>query len=106
MKEEEKKVLSGQATDEQIAMWKNLHGKVFQFEVDGSVCYLKRPSRNVISAAETIGKEDNLKYAEIVLNNCWLGGDETIKTDDEKFISVANHMGTLVKISEVAVKEL
>ncbi|GHV11720.1 hypothetical protein FACS1894162_7350 [Bacteroidia bacterium] len=42
-------------------------------------CYLHRPDRKALSAASVIGKTDPLKYNEILLNNCWLGGDEEIK---------------------------
>jgi hypothetical protein len=106
MNKKEKKVLTGEATPEQIAMWKNLHGKVFHFEVDGGVCYLKRPSRNIVSAASTLGQTNPIKYAETLLENCWLDGDESIKTDDTKFLSVAGKLDALMQLTDVTVKEL
>ncbi len=106
MQKTEKKQLCGQATDEQIAKWKNLYGKVFCFEVDGSVCYLKTPDRNVVSAATTLGQTDPIRYAETVLNNCWIAGDESIKTNDTKFLSVSGKLDILMQLSEVSVKEL
>ena len=62
-----------------IAAWKKKHGDVFAYEVDGKTCYLHRPGRDVIAAASVVGKEDPFKFAEIILSNCWLGGDEELR---------------------------
>ena len=69
-----------------IAAWKKKHGDVFAYEVDGKTCYLHRPGRDVIAAASVVGKEDPFKFAEIILSNCWLGGDEELRDDDRYFI--------------------
>ena len=102
----EKKQLTGQATEEQIAMWKNLYKKVYEVEIDGSVCYLHRPDRKTISAATSIGATDPIKYAEIILENCWIAGDDSIKTDDEKFFGVSSHLDKLMTVGKAQLKEL
>lgn len=68
-----------------IAAWKKKHGDVFAYEVDGKTCYLHRPGRDVIAAASVVGKEDPFKFAEVILTNCWLGGDEELRDDDPLF---------------------
>ncbi len=106
MNKEEQKEMVGEATPEQIAMWKNLHGKVWEVRSKDSVCYLKRPHRNVVSAASSLGAKDPIKFAEMMIANCWLGGDERIKTDDAKFFGLSKKLDMLLQVEEASVKEL
>ena len=43
---------------------------------------------------------------EVLLENCWLGGDESIKTDDAKFFGVAAKLDEIVQIREAEIKKL
>lgn len=61
-------------TPEQIESWKKKWGDVFCVTVGDKMAYLKRPSRQALSAAAVVGKNDPMKYNEILLNNCWLAG--------------------------------
>lgn len=97
--------LNGQAAAEQIEQWKRQHGEVFAVSVDGSVCYLKKPTRQVLSAMSSL-VNDPIRSAEFLLNNCWLSGDETIKTDDEKFLGVVSQLGELVKVKAAKLEKL
>lgn len=99
---EENKVI----TEEQIEAWKKKHRDVFCVQVDGKTAYLKKPDRRALSAAAVIGKTDPMKYNEVLLNNCWLGGDEEIKTDDELFLGVSAKLGDLIEIKEAELKKL
>ena len=101
-----KETLTGQATDAQIKEWKEKHGKVFFIKVQGSIGYLKKPSRKALSYASVAGQKDPLKFNEVLLNDCWLGGDETIKTDDTKFLSVSQKLAELVEVVEAELGEL
>lgn len=89
-----------------IAEWKNSYGEVFQVEVDGHVAFLRKPTRKALSAAAVIGKTDPMKYNEILLNNCWLEGDEAIKTDDSLFLGVSAQLAELIEIKEATLKKL
>ena len=99
---EENKVI----TEEQIEAWKKKYRDVFSVEIDGKTAYLKKPDRRTLSAAAVIGKTDPMKYNEVLLNNCWLGGDEEIKTDDELFLGVSAKLGDLIEIKEAELKKL
>ena len=70
-------------TPEQIESWKKKWGDVF---------------------CVTVG--DKMKYNEILLNNCWLAGDEEIKTDDALFLGVSTKLGELVEVKEAELKKL
>ncbi|MGI6718980.1 MAG: hypothetical protein ACOX4D_07615 [Bacteroidales bacterium] len=98
--------LIGTVSDEQIQTWKSMHGKIYAIEVDDSICYLKRPDRKTLSAAAAIGQSDPIKFAEIMLDNCWLGGDPEIKTDDVKFLGASSKLDSLVQVAAANLKEL
>jgi hypothetical protein len=104
MKEEIK--LIGEATPEQIEAWKKKHGKVFQIKTGESVGYIYKPGRREMSYAGQVGATNPLGFSEAILNNCWLGGDETIKTDDEKFLAVSSQLDKIIAIGEAEIKEL
>jgi len=106
MKEKEEKVLSGQASKEQIAMWKKEHRDVFEVIATDKVCYLKRPNRNTLQAATDISEQDGMKSNQIILENCWLGGDPEIKTNDLYFLEVTPVLEQIVDFGEAQIKKL
>jgi hypothetical protein len=98
--------LSGQATQEQISAWKEQHGDIFQIVVEDKVCYLKKVDRKTLSFASTVGTKDPLKFNEIILANCWLGGDPAMKTDDDYFLAVSGKMSELITLKEAELVKL
>ena len=94
-------------TNEQIAQLKAQHGDIFKITVEsGESCILRKPNRKELSYASTAGQNDPLKFSEIILNQCWLEGDEQIKTDDELFLAVSQHLGELVKVKSAELEKL
>ena len=98
--------LIGIVSNSQIRTWQEEHGDVFALEVGDGVCYLKAPSRVVLSAASKFAQTDPLKFGETLLNNCWLGGDETIKTHNGKFLAANSQLNALLEIPHAATKKL
>ncbi len=68
------------------------------------VAYLRTPSRKIISMATAVGGKDPIKFGELILQNCWLGGDERIKTDDDLFLAANAIIGDLIKIKTATLK--
>jgi len=66
--------------------------------------YLKKPSRKVISMATAVGGKDPIRFGELILENCWLGGDEHIKTNDDLFLAANAILGNLIKIKTATLK--
>lgn len=96
----------GQATPEQIEAWKKAHGEISAVTVDGHVGYLKKPDRRTLSYASSVGTKDPVKFNEVLLNNCWLGGSEAIKTDDALFFGVSAVLGELIVVKEAELVKL
>ncbi len=92
-------------TKEQINNWKQQHGEVFEVAVDGKKGYLKKPDRKTLSYAMTNAQTNPLGFAEVVLENCWLGGDEDIKTNDGLFFAAAGQIDKLIEIKEAELKK-
>jgi len=97
---------SFQATAEQIEAWKKKHADIFLVEVDGHSCILKAPGRNELSYAATVAGKDPMKFNAAILESCWLGGDEEIKTNDRLFMGVASKLDEIIQTAEATVKKL
>ncbi len=98
--------LVGEVSTEQIQEWKGKHKDVFKIQVGNSVCYLKKPSRKALGYASMAGKDNPLKFNEVILNDCWLGGDDNIKTDDTLFLSASAKVAALIEIQEASLEKL
>lgn len=106
-KQTEKTTLSGQATQEQIEQWKQKHGEIFQVVVEDKVCYLRKPTRAIISATTAVASQSGgIKSNEVLLNSCWLGGDEAIKTDDAYFFGASQQLAGIMEIKSSELKKL
>lgn len=89
---EEKKV-----TPEQIAEWKKKHGRVYKYEVDGKVAYLRNVDRATYAlAASKITSAGPAKFNDIVLENIWLGGDEEIRKEDGYYFGLIDFVEELM----------
>ena len=93
-------------TKEQIKQWKAEYKEVFVLRVDDKVAYLRTPDRATLSYASTLATKDPMKFNEAILTNCWLGGDEEIKTDDALFLSASSKLGELIQIKEATLEKL
>ncbi|MFR9545352.1 MAG: hypothetical protein SNJ29_07215 [Rikenellaceae bacterium] len=93
-------------TQSQIDSWKKSHGEVFCVEVEDKKCYLKRPSRKALGAAAVLSGGDSIKYNEVILNNCWLGGDEEFKTEDAYFLGISQTLAELIEVKKATLKKV
>lgn len=98
--------LIGKALHEQIESWKKQYGKVFGIKVEDHICYLRTPDRKTLSYATSVGAKDPIKFNEILLNNCWLGGSEDIKTNDSLFLAVCGKLAEIIEVKEAELVNL
>jgi|SRR5690606_794681 len=107
-----KQTYLGQVTDEQIAAWKKSHDTVILIKVknkDGStsVCYLKEADRQTASLAYThIANKRMIDAGAVFLTNCWLGGDERIKTEDRLYIAACQQAYECLDLAESSSEKL
>lgn len=92
-------------TQTQIEDWKKKYGDVISYTVEGKVGYFRKPTRQELSYASIASNQmkDVIKYAETLLNSCWLAGDKEILDKDEYFIGA---MGVVEALAEVKLGEV
>jgi hypothetical protein len=93
-------------TKQQIQEWKKQYGDVYVLNIEDKKAYLRTPDRQTLSYASTLATKDPLKFNEVVLNNCWLGGDEEIKADDTLFLAASSKLPDLIQIKEATLEKL
>ena len=103
---EKQEALVGQATVAEIDEWKKRHGDIYAIKVDGHVCYLRKPTRRDLSFASSAGKKDPMKFNETLLRDCWLGGSEAIRRDDDKFMGASGVLDKIIPDAEAELEKL
>lgn len=97
-------------SEAQINQWKIRWKEIYQIEIPGEeqvyVGYVRKPDLDVLSAASRFSETDPIKAGNIMFENCFLGGDEAIKENDELKLSVIQAISKLVKIREAQIKKL
>lgn len=111
-------------TPEMLAQWRAEFGKVFRIEVAEETMnldpyllvseiddvsriegYIKQPDNKVLNFA--MQKLPNMQEAgKVIIKNCWLGGDERIKTEDTFLNSAALQVIELIQIRQGRLKEV
>lgn len=59
-------------------------------------CFLKSMDRPTLAAAKSVAMTDTIRMSEIVIENCWIEGDEEIKTDDRYFFGAMDLLQELI----------
>lgn len=94
-------------TKDQIELWKREYGDVFKLDVEGGyTCYLKKPTRRIYSMALSQGQKSPMRFNEIIINNCWIAGDEQIREDDDLFYAACGQIDVLIPEVAADIKKL
>ncbi len=94
-------------TQEQIDAWKKQHGEIFLISFDdGKEVYLKKPERKVLSLAMSRMQTNPLGFAETILTQCFIGGDDEVKTNDSYFFGAAAQLEGLIETKQAELKKL
>lgn len=98
--------------EQKIKQWKEKYGVVHQIDVpledesQVATAYFRKPDLQLISAAAKFSESDPIKSGNILFENCWLGGDELVKSDDEARLSAIQALGQIFKVRTAAIKKL
>jgi hypothetical protein len=91
-------------TQEQIEEWKKKYGDIHVVKLEGKKCYVRKPLRKDIAYSSKA--KDFVQGKEIVVNACFLGGDEEFKNDDDLFFALSSYLDELTKIKQVEIEKL
>ena len=89
----------------QIAEWKKQHGEIIKLNVGDTFCIVRHPNLQDIDMSATLGEGDEVKIGQIQLDNCWLYGDEKIRTNHGLLKSAAKQMGYIFPVFEYEVND-
>lgn len=95
----------GKLTDAEVEALKAKHGEVFELIIENSAGYLRRPNRKELSAATSLGGIDIMAFNESLLADCWLAGDEDIKTNDWLFLAACRELPALIEMKVSTLKK-
>lgn len=87
----------GEVSDEELTALKSKYGTVYTLSVlyldekTGEevelIGYLKRPERYLMGMAVSKMDTNPIIAKEMIIEKCWIGGDERIRKDDDAFYS-------------------
>ena len=85
---------------------KETGAKVHELTVEDKIAYLRSPNRMVMSLAMAEqSKGDIVGMAEVLLENCWISGDDEIKTDDAYFLGAMSEIEDIIEIKSASLKK-
>ncbi|QKX04885.1 hypothetical protein HN014_08125 [Aquimarina sp. TRL1] len=93
---------------QQIDKWKSEHPEgVFRLKSDkyGDI-YIHTPDRPTLGFAMSASREDPLAMSETILENCWLEGDEKIKTDKGALMGILPKIDEILEVKAIEVEKL
>ncbi len=100
----------GKATKEQINYWKRTNPLVYEFSVElddnTHYCYLTEPPFDKFAVVAQKAKTDETAAALLLINTCWLGGDEAFKNRIKLITGLAGKIGVLTESKQAQVKKL
>ncbi|MGV7234657.1 MAG: hypothetical protein ACQ9ET_00220 [Nitrosomonadaceae bacterium] len=84
---------------------------VYEISVGEKSCRLSEINRGTLEVVLGLvmpsnGQPQYIKAGEIILNSCWVEGDEEIKTDESLLLSACMSAYQLVDIKESSLKKL
>ena len=103
--------------DQIVAVKKQFPNAAFRLSIEGDeegeekVCYLKEINRNVHEQAlglmmKTKGNAEYLRAGEVILLQCWLTGDNAIKTEDAYLRSACMQAYELMELKSATLKKI
>ena len=87
--------------------WKSQYGKVFGYvSTDGKTGVFRTPDMTILDLCSTIAKGSQVKYDQALIANCWLGGDEELKTETKYILGLKEWLADLIEVVNGEMVEL
>lgn len=94
-------------TEDKIKALKAKHGKLFLYETkDGKSCLLASPTLKIIDACRTIAGGSSIRFNNAIVENCWVDGDEEIRTSDRYLLGLFDELDMIFDIVQGSLREL
>lgn len=93
-------------SEKQIKDLKAKHGEIFLVQVEDKQCILRKPLRKDLSIATRLSAQDPMKFNEVILEQCWIEGDEEIKKEDSYYLAVSGQIAEIIEVKQASIKKL
>lgn len=93
-------------SEEQIEAYKKEYGDVFLLSVEDKKCYLHKPTRQILDAANAMSAKRNSAFNEVLMKNCWIAGNKEIITDDDYFFGASAQLDQIIEFKNAELKKL
>lgn len=98
------------ATEEQIQQWRLKYGtgNIIELRSGEKYCYIYNPiiSLEKWKLALSARRKSTSAFVDCVLNNCWISGDESFKSNDALKLDIEDQVDDLVDIPESETEDL
>jgi hypothetical protein len=95
-------------TKEQITDWRKKYSSAHSLSSEGKECIIFSPFDDIrvmkMAFSDLMG-EDKIAFVDAIINNCFLWGDESVKTDDQFKAGVYDDLNDIVNIPEFDLKK-
>lgn len=92
---------------DQLTLWKKQYGNIFGYvSHDGLSCVLRSPDLNIIDACRAIAGNSAVKFDTALVDNCWLAGDEELRSQDKYRMGLFDWLGVIITKVEGELGEL
>jgi hypothetical protein len=105
-------IIIGELSEVALEALKKQHNDAQVITVDGAdeftkhCIYVKKPDRRIMSLAMSPMNKSIVEQAEVLLKNCFIGGDENVLKDDDLFLAASVHALTLLEVRASEIKKL
>lgn len=103
---------TGKLKDVEVDLLKKSHGEVYEIIVPANdegtemtYAYIARPKRKILEAVFGMINTNPIQAADVLMKNCWLAGNDLIKTDDDLFMAAAPLVLSIIKIRQGEIKK-
>lgn len=98
------------ATKGQIKEWQTVHGvgNIIELSAEGKTCYIFDPASNLQKWKQAVAarRKSVGHLVDAVISNCWLGGDESFKSDEQLKLGIEDQINELIEIPEYETENL
>jgi len=94
-------------TKEQIEAYKEKYGSLYKYTAnDGKSCLLRSPGLEILDACRTISGGSSIKFDKALVENCWVDGDNELKTLDKYQMGLFDWLGGIIQKVDGELEEL
>ena len=100
----------GQLTESELSRLKKQYGRVYEIAVEDEgeqyAAYFRRPDMATLSAMTKMAKTDEIQASKVLMENCFVGGADEVKTDTALFVAAIGQLSKVVGSARATLKNV